>query len=330
MNVYRAVVAQQDQSKKTYYEQVTLNVNDLPAGDLLIKVRYTALNYSDALVLSGGEESIGYPLVPGVDAAGTVVSSKVSYFQEGDEVLVTGFDLGLKIPGGFGGYISVPADWALPVPIGYDLKSCMILGSAGVAAGIGSMDLANTGLAPDKHKLAVTNASCDLGAVAAALLATQGYKVSAYIDDLNDRDYVQKLGVDNVCPMSQLENLKNKQLETPLYDGAFDTAGGNALSSLLKIMNPNSTVVVAGGQSSMSLNTSLMPFLYRGVNLIGVNALSCSLKIKRTAWQRLSSDWRIPQLEWLCTEISFDELPDYVPLLLRGKVKGRIIINHSL
>ncbi|MDR0454555.1 MAG: alcohol dehydrogenase catalytic domain-containing protein [Deferribacteraceae bacterium] len=330
MNVYCAVLVQQDSSKRTFYEQIMLNLNDLPANDVLIKVNYTALNYNDALILSGKDDGISYPVVPGIDASGIIVSSKVAHFNEGDEVFVTGLNLSSKCPGGFGGYISAPADLVLPIPIGYDLKSCMTLGSASITAGIGSMNLTNTGLTPNEHKLAVTNASCDLGAVTAAILAVQGYNVTAYVYEPNDKDYVLKLGVSNVLPMSQLENLKNKTLEPPLYDGAFDTVGGNSLSTMLKLMNPNSTVIVAGERDDMTLYTSLMPFLHRGLNLIGINALSCSPKIKRTVWQKLSSDWRIPQAAWLCTEISFEELANYVPLLLQGKVKGRLVINHSL
>ena len=330
MNMYCAVMAQLDSNKKAFYKQVMLNLNDLPENDLIIKVNYSALNYIDALILSGRESDINYPVVPGVDAAGTVVSSKSPQFRKDDEVFVTCMDVGAKCPGGFGGYISAPASCAFPVPMGYNLKSCMTLGSTGIVAGVGAMDLANTGLKPNEHKIAVTNASCDLGAVTAALLAVQGYDVTAYVYDQNDEDYALKLGVANVLPMSQLENTKNKTLEAPLYDGAFETVGGAALSAILKLMNPNSTVVIAGGRNDMTLNTSLMPFLSRGVNLIGINTMSCSLKMKRAIWQKLSSEWLIPQLEWLCTEISFDELANYVPLLLQGKVKGRVVINHQL
>ena len=171
MNVFCAILVQQDSSKNPFYEPVMLSLNNLPDNDILIKVHYTALNYIDALILSGKKEEINYPIVPGIDAAGVVVSSKVAQFHEGDEVLLTGLELSTKSPGGFSSYISVSADLVLPVPIGYNLKSCMILGSAGITAGLGAMDFGNTGLKPNEHKLAVTNASCDLGAVTAALLA---------------------------------------------------------------------------------------------------------------------------------------------------------------
>jgi putative YhdH/YhfP family quinone oxidoreductase len=329
--MYRAVTVRLDSSKKLICEQVMLNKDNLPSGDLLIKVSYTSLNYNDTLLLSQPNSNMTYPLVPGTDASGVVVRSSVPDFKEGDEVLVTGCGLGTAINGGFGGFISVPADWAMPMPVGLTLKSSMILGSAGLAAGIGAMDFINSGITPDKNEVAITGASWDVGAVATALMSTLGYNVTAYISGGSDvKDYVTHLGATTVKSLASIASDSGNAMDTPIYDGVFDVMGGGVLSSLIKVMKPNGCVLVAGGAESMQLNTSLHPFIYRSINILGVDALQCSPKLKTTVWQMLSGEWKIRQLDWLCTEISLNELNDYIPLMLDKQIKGRVLVNHSL
>jgi putative YhdH/YhfP family quinone oxidoreductase len=324
-------MARVDSSKKVYFEQDTLSADNLPKNELLINVKYSALGYADALSLSEYNAGAKYPYVPGMDAAGVVVKSTVPDFLVGDEVLVTGFGLGSSVPGSLGGYISVPAEWALKLPVGLTMKSAMTLGTSGLAAGIGVLEFKNAGMSPDECEIAVTGASWDMGAVAAALFSTAGFKVSAYISGGNDvKEYVAKLGVANVKNLSSLGTDSGSVLDNPLYDGAFDTMGGVALSSLAKIMKRNAIVLLACGAESMNFSTSLYPFLYRGINMIGVEPVNCAPRLKMNVWQMISGEWMIPNLDWLCTEISLDELQEYVPRMISRDIKGRVIINHKL
>jgi alcohol dehydrogenase len=210
------------------------------------------------------------------------------------------------------------------------MKDAAILGAAGIAAGIAATDFLNSGIVPGEAMIAVTGASCDTGVVAATLMALLGYDVAAYIVECEDgADYVKGLGVKEVKKLSELEKPSKELLYEPVYSAAFDNTGGMALTNLLKYMKPKSTVAV-GGAYSDNVNSSLAPFFFRGVNITGINALYCSTHTKLDIWRKLSGDWKIPNMDWLSTEISFDEIPEQLPALLDGRTKGRIIINHSL
>jgi alcohol dehydrogenase len=329
--MYRAVNACIDSSKKVYLEQDTLAIDNLPKNELLINVKYSALGYSEALSLSQYNSATKYPHVPGMDAVGVVVKSEVSNFKVGDEVLVTGFGLGSSVPGGLGGYISVPADWAFQLPVGLTMKSAMTLGTSGLAAGIGVLEFINAGMSPEECEIAITGASWDMGAVATALFSTLGFKVSAYINGGSDvKEYVTKLGAANVKALSSLNTGGGNVLENPRYDGVFDVMGGNALSSLAKVTRRNAILLLVCGAESMNLTTSLHPFLYRGINMIGVEPVNCAPRLKMSIWQMLSGEWLIPNLDWLCTEISLDEINDYIPMMVNQSIKGRVVINHQL
>lgn len=331
MSLYRALTVHADSSGSISRELQMLGTESLPANDLLIKVEYSVLNYLDALALDGQLKPAHYPFVPGIDAAGIVVSSNTQAFSPGDEVIVTGFDMGMKVHGGMGGYISVPAGWAIHVPMGLDMRSSMAYGSAGIAAGIGVFDLKNTGVLPGKHKVAVTGASCGAGAVATAIMAAYGYEVSAFVSNPKELEsYVTRLGACSVESMDKFTTSRDKRLMPAEYDGAFDTMGGETLNAVLKYMNRNSTVVFAGSNKYDEIYISPAPFLNRAVNMLGVNTIGASVEMKAKVWQMIASEWKIPQIDWLCTEISLSEVEAYLPMVLSKEIKGQLIINHSI
>ncbi|MDR2870219.1 MAG: hypothetical protein LBV04_07205 [Deferribacteraceae bacterium] len=311
-------------------EHIMLDSDNLPASDVLIEVKYSALNYVDALVLAGIYDA-DYPITPGIDAAGIVLRSNDEQFHEGDEVIVTGNGLGKTLHGGMGGYISVPAHIVTALPVGLSMQTAMTLGTAGIAAAIGVMDFMNSGVLPKEHKIAVTGASFSTGAVATAVLSCVGYNVTAYVRDVKDAgDYVKKLGAKDVLPIENLYGARDLMYaKAPLYDGIFDIMADDVLSCALKHANYNSTVVLAGYDQKPEIFTTIYPFLDRGINLMGANAIWCSPSVKRKAWQHLASDWHVPQLEWLCTEVALIEVGDYVQMVLEKKAKGRIVVNHK-
>jgi putative YhdH/YhfP family quinone oxidoreductase len=329
MASYRALSVNRT-NETVYCDQVMLDSDNLPMADLLIEVKYSALNYFDALVMSGAFD-VEYPITPGLDAAGIVVQSNSGQFQEGDEVIVNGSGLGVTLHGGLGGYIAVNADMAIALPVGLSMQTAMTLGTAGIATAIGVMDFMNSGVLPKEHKMAVTGASFGTGAVATAVLSSIGYDVTAYVQDMKETgDYVKRLGAKKCLPIESLYAAKDmKYADAPLYDGVFDIMGGETLACAIKHASNNSTIVVAGYDREPQLATTLYPFLDRGINLMGANAIWCSPQVKRKAWQHLASDWRIPQLEWLCTEVALSEVDDYIKIVLEKKAKGRVIINHK-
>ncbi len=330
MSTFRSVEIQQDTSKASHIKHTSSSINKLPDGAVLVKVKYTVMNYIDALVFTGKYPFASYPITPGIDAAGVVEASSSPDFTPGDEVIITGFGLGTQISGGFGGYIRVPAEWVMHIPIGLGMKSAITLGTAGITTALGITDLANTGISAPK-KIAVTGAACDLGAVATALLSKAGYAVTAYVPDADfAKDFVATMNVSDIKLLSSLKDDNSDQLKEPIYDGAFDTVGGEQLSALLKYMSTNATIVMGGAMDGARLNTSYTPLIMRGINLIGVNGINCSLKQKSAMWYKLSGDLLTPYIDWMCNEVSIDEFERYIPLMLQGHIKGRIVINHGI
>ncbi len=307
---------------------VERSTDDLPSGDLLIRVHYSSLNYKDALSATGHRGiTRQYPHTPGIDAAGVVVESASLAFGAGEEVLVTGFDLGMNTDGGYGGYIRVPAEWAVPLPAGMSLEESMVLGTAGFTAGLALLKLETNGLHPGAGPVVVTGASGGVGSLAVSILAARGYEVWAGSGKPEARAMLLELGAREVIPREELNDQSGRPLLKSRWAGAIDTVGGNTLATLLKSVRREGSVAVCGLVSSHELSTTVYPFLLNGANLLGVDSATCPKAWRNRVWELLAGPWQCGPVH--SASISLDELDPYFSLILAGRTQGRIVIRHD-
>lgn len=327
---YKALLITEDNG--TYNKKVVmLDTNDLPKNDLLVKVKYSSINYKDALSSSGNKGvTKQYPHIPGIDAVGTVVESVSDKFPVGSEVLITGYDLGMNTWGGFGEYISIPQSWAVLLPKELSPKDSMCFGTAGLTAALSVTHLVENGILPENGKIAVSGATGGVGSIAVSILAKLGYQVTAISGKDEYNFLTETLGAKEVILRNEfIENYNKKPLAKPLFAGAIDTVGGEILSGMLKASQYEGVVTCCGMVASAELNTSIFPFILRGVRLIGVDSVEISLSKKEEVWRKLAKEWKPLNLEKITKEISLDQLPEVLDNILNGKAKGRFILKHS-
>ncbi len=301
---------------------------DLPAGEVLIRVAFSALNYKDALSASGHKGiTRQFPHTPGIDAAGVVVESAVPDLQPGQRVLVTSFDLGMNTAGGFAEYIRVPAGWVVPLPETLSLAESMILGTGGLTAALALWKLERNGLHPDHGPVLVTGASGGVGSVAVALLHRAGYRVVASSGKEAAHTLLRTLGADEIVDRASLDDQTGKALLPVRWAAAIDTIGGNTLSTAIKACRPEGSVAVIGLVADHKFTTTVYPFLIRGVNVLGIETGTTAIALRRELWERLATTWRIPELHALATYISLPQLADYLDRLLRGESVGRVVLR---
>jgi acrylyl-CoA reductase (NADPH) len=305
----------------------SLSTDDLPAGDVLVRVHYSSLNYKDALSASGNKGvTKKYPHTPGIDAAGIIVQSENDQFKSGDKVIVTGFDLGMNTSGGFGQYIRVPAQWVVKLPEGLTLKESMILGTAGFTAGISVLRLSEL-IKPEDGKILVSGATGGVGSVSLALLVKLGYQTVAITGKDSEYDFLRSLGSSEIISRDAFLLPDKRPLLPAQYAGAIDTVGGPVLENILKVLKPSGAVTTCGNVSSIQLNTTMFPFILRGNTLIGISAQNYPSMKRTSLWNRLATDWKPDNLHDLNSEITLNELKKHIALILDGKIKGRTIVN---
>lgn len=305
----------------------TRKITDLPDGDLLVKVHYSSLNYKDALSATGNRGvTKNYPHTPGIDAAGVVISSKTKQFKEGDEVIVTSYDLGMNTDGGFGQYISVPAEWAVSLPGGLTLKEAMTIGTAGLTAGMSVLRLSEL-VQPNDGEIIVSGATGGVGGLAISILKKLGYRVAAITGKETETEFLKKLGAENIILRKDFEALPGKPLLKPGYAGAVDTVGGSILENIIKSILPMGVVTCCGNVASPKLELTVFPFILRGVTLVGIDSQNYPMNYREKVWNKLAGDWKPENLEQAATEISLEELDDKINLMLNGKLKGRTVVN---
>ena len=306
---------------------ITRDTADLPAGELLIRVRYSSLNYKDALSASGNKGvTRNFPHTPGIDAAGVVEQSSVGEFAVGDEVIVTGYDLGMNTAGGFGQYIRIPAAWAIKRPKGLSLRESMVLGTAGLTAALCVDKLEQAGLRPDSGPVLVTGATGGVGSVAVVLLKRLGYTVAASTGKAEQADFLKSLGATQIVGRDALQEGTDKALLKEQWAGAVDTVGGDILFNVVKALQYGGSVACCGLTAGVGFKGSVMPFILRGVNLLGVDSVELPLVVKASMWDRLSLQWKL-DLEPLVEEVSLDQLPAALQKILAGKMVGRVLLN---
>ena len=304
----------------------SLSIADLEENDLLIKVSYSSLNYKDALSASGNKGvTRTYPHTPGIDAVGEVVKSNSSDFKDGDKIIVTGYDLGMNTYGGFGQYISIPATWAISLPNELSEAEAMSIGTAGLTAGLCVRKLLQNDLTPDSGDVLVTGASGGVGSVAVMVLSKLGFNVVALTGKQDQVDYLESLGASSVIIRSQMEE-QGKPLQKGIYQGGVDTVGGNILSNFISQTSQRGAITCCGNVASDKLETSVFPFILRGVTLIGIDSAESLLEVKKEIWNNFSNDWKI-DLEKITKEVFLESLSDEVEKILKGNQVGRIRVN---
>ena len=322
---YKAFITQETESGFSNSIE-SLSIADLEENDLLIKVSYSSLNYKDALSASGNKGvTRTYPHTPGIDAVGEVVKSNSSDFKDGDKIIVTGYDLGMNTYGGFGQYISIPATWAISLPNELSEAEAMSIGTAGLTAGLCVRKLLQNDLTPDSGDVLVTGASGGVGSVAVMVLSKLGFNVVALTGKQDQVDYLESLGASSVIIRSQMEE-QGKPLQKGIYQGGVDTVGGKILSNFISQTSQRGAITCCGNVASDKLETSVFPFILRGVTLIGIDSAESLLEVKKEIWNNFSNDWKI-DLEKITKEVFLESLSDEVEKILKGNQVGRIRVN---
>ncbi len=303
------------------------SVNELPENDLLIRVRYSSLNYKDALSASGNKGvTKKYPHTPGIDAVGTIVHSNAEKWTESENVIVTSYDLGMNTAGGFGQYISVPSEWALKLPEGMTMKESMIIGTAGLTAGMSVYRLSEH-IKPDDGKVVVSGATGGVGALSINILAKLGYTVASISGKEQENNFLFNLGASEIISRSTFEKDDARPILKGCFAGGVDTVGGPILENIIKSIQSMGVVTCCGNVASPKLNITVFPFILRGVSLIGIDSQNCPMAHRKIIWHKLAKDWKPDRLMEIYSEISLDELGDTINLMLKGKLTGRTILN---
>ena len=307
---------------------VEKNIDELPEGDLLIKVTYSSLNYKDAMSASGMPGvTRNYPHTPGIDAVGEIDSSSNKNFKEGDKVIVTGYDLGMNTAGGFGQYIKVPAEWATPLPSGLSESESMSLGTAGLTAGLSVHALeAYRGNSFEGTKSIVTGATGGVGSIALMLLSKLNSEVTAITGKKEQVDFLSGLGASEVILREDLQEVARKPIGKSLWDLGVDVVSGDVLTMLLTSLTPGGAVACSGLVGGPSFESSIFPFILRGNALLGIDSVEIPLEKKSQIWKKFSSDWKLDLAE-LTKEVSLDDLENEIEKILQGNQVGRILVN---
>lgn len=306
-----------------------ISLDELPAGDVLIKVAYSSVNYKDGLAsIPNGKIVRSYPFIPGIDLSGTVVSSNDSRFSEGDKVIATSYEIGVSHYGGYSEYARIPADWIVPLPEGLTLKEAMVFGTAGFTAALSVHRLEENGLAPEKGKVLVTGATGGVGSVAVAMLAKRGYHVIASTGKESQHDYLRKIGAAEIISREELLGEKMKPLDKQLWAAAVDPVGGKTLAAILSKLDYNGSAAVSGLTGGTDVPTTVFPFILRGINLLGIDSVYCPMETRKLLWERMASDLK-PEglLETIQNEVTLEELPAVLSSILKGENRGRTIVK---
>lgn len=306
---------------------VNATLDELTPGEVVLATAYSSVNYKDALAATGvGKILRQTPLIGGIDVAGTVVSSSDKRYRESDRVLVTGYDLGVSNDGGFSEYVRVPADWIVRVPDGLTLFDAMAVGTAGFTAALSLLLMEHNGLAPDNGPVVVSGATGGVGSIAVTILAARGYDVTAVTGKDEEHDYLRSLGASSVLSHHTLD-MGVRPLEKETWAGAVDPVGGNVLAWLTRTMKSRGVIASSGLTAGVELNTTVMPFILRGVKLLGVDSAMCPMDERRRVWERLATDIKPLHLPRITREIALEDLDATFDSLLKGRARGRTVVK---
>lgn len=310
-------------------EIVNRKVHELPAGDVLVRIQYSSLNYKDALSMKGNRGvTRHYPHTPGIDGAGVVEDSSDDRFKVGDKVIVTSFDLGMNHDGALAEFICVPGDWVVPMPETMDAKEAMALGTAGFTAALSVLRLLEAGQTADMGPVLVTGAAGGVGSIAVMLLTKLGFDVIAGTSNISDsKEFISKLDVVRHVDSSVIDDKSGRSLLRPMWFGALDTVGGNVLATALKSCGYGGNVSSCGNVVSGDLATTVYPFILNGISLLGVDSQNTPMEKRLQVWNLLANEWKLDNLDEICSEIKLEDVVDASKAMTRKKGRGRIIVN---
>jgi acrylyl-CoA reductase (NADPH) len=307
---------------------VDIGLEDLDPGEVVVKVSYSSVNFKDALAATGAGKIIRrFPCVGGIDLSGTVVDSSDKRFRKGDAVIATSYDIGVAHDGGYATHARIPADWVVPMPKGLDEYQAMALGTAGFTAALAVERMEHEGLRPGNGPVIVTGATGGVGSVAVDILAGAGYAVTALTGKEGEADYLRKLGAKEVMLRSSLDLSRIKPLDKAVWAGAVDNLGGDVLSWIASTMQIGGALASIGLAASHEFKTTVMPFILRGVSLVGIDSVNAPMPLRSRVWQRLGSDLKPRHLADMATTVDFNELPAVFDKVLKAQVKGRTVVK---
>ena len=297
-------------------------------GFVQIKVSYSSLNYKDALSASGNKGvTRNYPFVPGIDAAGIITDGNSSQFEDGDEVIVTGYDMGMNTPGGFGEYINVPANWVVKKPINITAIEAMSIGTAGLTAAASVLKIQKSSGESDLPVL-VSGATGGVGSIGVMLMSKLGFEVSALTGKSSSTNFLQSIGANNIILRDEYLEAPSKPLEKPLFSSAIDTVGGNILSRMLPQISPHGVVACCGNVAGIEVNTTVFPFILRGIMLAGIDSAESPIEFKTKIWNKFANEWRL-DLSSVIKVVTKENLQQEIDLILKGGQQGRVVLKHG-
>jgi acrylyl-CoA reductase (NADPH) len=324
---FKGILLTRDENKVMSVNVTELGLDDLMEGDVVVEVEWTTVNYKDGLAITGkGPVVRRWPMVPGIDCAGTVVSSGNERFKPGDKVILNGFGVGEVHTGAYAAYARLKGDWLIPMPDGMDGRSAMAIGTAGYTAMLSVMALERHGITPGRGPVVVTGANGGVGTVAIAVLGKLGYEVIASTGRTEEADFLKSLGASEVIHRDELSN-PAKPLAKERWAGAVDAVGSHTLANVLSMTSYGGAVTACGLAQGMDLPTSVAPFILRGVSLLGIDSVMAPLALRQEAWSRLVKDLDMGKLEALSTEIGFDGIVDAAHSIIDGKIRGRVVVD---
>jgi acrylyl-CoA reductase (NADPH) len=330
--MFRALLLEEREGKVAASVQ-SLDESRLPPGDVTVDIEYSTINYKDGMIVRGlGRMVRQYPHVPGIDFAGSIAQSSDNRYRPGDKVVLTGWRVGEARWGGYATKARVEGDWLVPLPADGPLttKRAMAIGTAGLTAMLAIMALEEHGVTPDKGEVLVTGATGGVGSIAVALLSNLGYTVAASTGKAESHDYLRELGAATIIDRVELAAPCDKPLESERWAGGIDNVGGTTLARVLSQTKWHGSVAAVGLAGGASLTTSLLPFLLRGVNLLGIDSNACPPDRRRTAWQRLARELPMEKLDSMTRTAALEDLPGLANEILAGKVRGRVVIETGL
>lgn len=325
---FKALIVRQTDRGDFYRRIEERTIDGLPENAVLIRVHYSSLNYKDALSATGHKGvTRQYPHTPGIDAAGVVEQSSHEKFQPGQKVIVTGYDLGMNTPGGWGQFIRVPAEWVVACPEELTLREAMIYGTAGFTAAMAVMAIMEHGITPERGRVVVTGATGGLGSLAIAILLKLGYQVVAATGKKGVELYLSDLGAAEIISRHEVNDTSGKPLLPRRWIAAIDTVGGTILSTVIRSTDYFGCVACCGNAASYQLETTVYPFILRGVSLLGVDSAHCPAELREGIWRKLAGSWKPELPEGMTGECYIEDLEPEIQQILQGGRKGRLIIN---
>jgi acrylyl-CoA reductase (NADPH) len=316
-------------AEKQYVRTITQRqISDLPAGEILVKVHFSSLNYKDALSSIGNKGvTRNYPHTPGIDAAGVIEKSDSPDFKVGEEVIVTSYDLGMNTSGGLAEYIRVPAQWLVRLPEGMSMREAMIHGTAGFTAGMCINALINNGLTPEKGKVLVTGSTGSVGTMAVAILKKLGFEVTAVTGKPEANEWLKQIGASEILSREAMDDASGRPMLKSVYAGVVDTVGGNILATALKSLTYGGAVAACGLVNSPELHTSVFPFILRGNTLFGIDSAECPMPLRKEIWLKLANEYKPEDLESLADEMTLEKVPDQLDKMLKGEGIGKSLVK---